>query len=589
MDEKAKILIVEDERIIAREMQHKLESMGYDVPAIVSSEEEAIKKAEELHPDLVLMDIIPQKEVDGVKAAGQIRARFDIPVVYVTANVSDARLEDIKRSEPFGCLFKPFEDVELHAAIGMALHRFKMEKKLRESEKKFRTIIESIEDGYYEVDLAGRFTFFNEALRRMADIPTEKLMGMSDLEYAEPKTAKKLYKTFNEVYRTGKPADVQEYEMVKRDGSKRVLEFNAVLMRDEKGEPAGFRGIARDVTKRKDTEEELRNSEERYRLLAENAADVIWTMGMDMRFTYVSPSIFDLAGYTPEEFMDMSFDRYVLPASLELVYRVYEEELALEASGKADPDRTRALEIEITNKDGSAIWVEMKISPLRDRDCRVIGVLGASRDITDRKRMEGELEQSYENLRRGLNATINVLVAAVEMRDPYTAGHQKHVANLARAIATEMGIPKEKIEGIRMAGTIHDIGKISVPPELLSKPGSLKDIEFGMIKLHPQVGYDILKNIEFPWPVALIVLQHHERMDGSGYPQGLSGEEICLEARIMAVADVVDAMSSHRPYRPAIGIEKALKEISQNKGTLYDPEAVDACVRLFTEKGFKLK
>ncbi|MBW2600290.1 MAG: HD domain-containing protein [Deltaproteobacteria bacterium] len=147
------------------------------------------------------------------------------------------------------------------------------------------------------------------------------------------------------------------------------------------------------------------------------------------------------------------------------------------------------------------------------------------------------------------------------MRDPYTAGHQKHVANLARAIATEMGIPKEKIEGIRMAGAIHDIGKISVPYELLSKPGPLKDVEFDMIKLH----------------------------SGSGYPQGLSGEEICLEARIMAVADVVDAMSSHRPYRPALGIEKALEEISQNSGTLYDPEAVDACVRLFAEKEFKLK
>ena len=234
------------------------------------------------------------------------------------------------------------------------------------------------------------------------------------------------------------------------------------------------------------------------------------------------------------------------------------------------------------------IAVEISSTILFDEDKNPVGFQGTTRDITDRKRMEKELEQSFTSLRKGLNATINVLVGAVEVRDPYTAGHQNRVADLARAIATEMGLPKEKIEGIRVAGAIHDIGKISVPSEILSKPGLLNDSEFGLIKSHSQVGYDLLKNIDFPWSVARIVLQHHERIDGSGYPQGLSGEQICLEARIMGVADVVEAMSSHRPYRPALGTEKALEEISQNKGILYDPEVVDACVRLFTEKGFEL-
>jgi HD-GYP domain-containing protein (c-di-GMP phosphodiesterase class II) len=160
------------------------------------------------------------------------------------------------------------------------------------------------------------------------------------------------------------------------------------------------------------------------------------------------------------------------------------------------------------------------------------------------------------------------------------------VAELARAIASEMGLSEERIDGLYMAGIIHDLGKISVPAEILSKPGRLSDAEFQLVKTHPQVGYDILKNIEFPWPIAQITLQHHERLNGSGYPQGLSGEDMLLEAKILAVADVVEAMASHRPYRAALGLQKALNEIFQNQGILYDYTVVAACLRLFNEKKF---
>ena len=179
--------------------------------------------------------------------------------------------------------------------------------------------------------------------------------------------------------------------------------------------------------------------------------------------------------------------------------------------------------------------------------------------------------------------------AASEVRDPYTAGHQKRVADLARAIATEMKLPHDKIEGIRMAGSIHDIGKLSIPTEILSKPTKLIDIEFSLIKEHSRIGYEMLKDVESPWPLAQIVYQHHERMDGSGYPRNLKGDEILMDARIMAVADVVEAMASYRPYRPAMGIEPALEEIKKNKGVLYDNTVADACLRLFREKGYKLK
>ena len=206
---------------------------------------------------------------------------------------------------------------------------------------------------------------------------------------------------------------------------------------------------------------------------------------------------------------------------------------------------------------------------------------------TEHKRATKELQHSYDQLRDTFIATVNALASTVEMKDPYTAGHQRWVTRLACAIAKEMGLSEEKIEGIRMAGLIHDIGKLNIPAEILTKPGHLSEIQYNMIKIHPQVGCDILREIKFPWPVAQIVLQHHERMDGTGYPQGLSDEEIILEARILAVADTVEAMSSHRPYRVAHGIERALQEISRNRSTLYDPEVVDACLMLFTEKGFQ--
>jgi len=199
-----------------------------------------------------------------------------------------------------------------------------------------------------------------------------------------------------------------------------------------------------------------------------------------------------------------------------------------------------------------------------------------------------KLQTTLNDLEKAIDGIIEAMGLTVEIRDPYTAGHQRRVAEIAHAIAIEMGIPKQRVEGVRMAGVIHDIGKMAVPAEILSKPGKITEYEFGIIKSHPEVGYNILKKIDFPWPIAQIVYQHHERMDGSGYPQGLSGKDILLEARIMAVADVVEAMASHRPYRPALGIDIALEEISKNRGVFYDPEVADACLKIFKEEKFKL-
>jgi HD-GYP domain-containing protein (c-di-GMP phosphodiesterase class II) len=181
------------------------------------------------------------------------------------------------------------------------------------------------------------------------------------------------------------------------------------------------------------------------------------------------------------------------------------------------------------------------------------------------------------------------MISTIEVRDPYTSGHQSRSADVARAIATEMGLPQEQIEGLRMAGSIHDIGKLSIPAEILSKPSKLSEIEFALIKEHSQKGYEILQDVESPWPLAEIVYQHHEGMDGSGYPRNLKGNDILIEARILNVADVVEAMASHRPYRPSLGIDAALNEIEKNRGTKYDEAVVDACLKLFREKGYQLE
>jgi HD-GYP domain-containing protein (c-di-GMP phosphodiesterase class II) len=204
-------------------------------------------------------------------------------------------------------------------------------------------------------------------------------------------------------------------------------------------------------------------------------------------------------------------------------------------------------------------------------------------------RLEGSLRRAVQRIQQLFRKTIEAIAMLAETRDPYTAGHQKRVALLACAIAKEMGFLEDRLMGLRMAAAIHDIGKLHVPVEILVKPGRLRDTEFRLIKCHPQVAYDTLKGIEFPWPVAEIIYQHHERLDGSGYPQGLTGDKMCLEAKILAVADAVEAMSSHRPYRPALGIEKALATLSLERAIRYDAAIVDICLRLFQTGAFQFK
>ncbi len=197
-------------------------------------------------------------------------------------------------------------------------------------------------------------------------------------------------------------------------------------------------------------------------------------------------------------------------------------------------------------------------------------------------------EQSQRELRSSLEQTIQVIADTVDRRDPYTAGHQRRVADLSVQIARHMGLDEERIHGLRLAADIHDLGKVGVPVEILAKPGRLTPTQMNLVKEHVEIGYEIIKDVKFPWPIADIVRQHHERLDGSGYPRGLSGDLILLEAKILAVADVVEAMATHRPYRTSLGVDAALEAVNEGRGSLYDSDAVDACIHVFREEGYQL-
>jgi PAS domain S-box-containing protein len=295
----------------------------------------------------------------------------------------------------------------------------------------------------------------------------------------------------------------------------------------------------------------------------------------------VNDIICEYTGYTRDELLTMNLFNLLTEESQQLMLARFEK---LMTGEKTDP----MVEYCIRTKNGNELWALFNARYIYEAG-KLKGATGVIYNITERKRAEEELQRTLDNLRKAVSTTIQVMVSAVEARDPYTAGHQIRSADLARTIATEMGLPQEKIDGIRMAGSIHDIGKLSIPAEILSKPTKLTDIEFSLIKEHSRSGYEMLKDVESPWPLAEIIYQHHERMNGSGYPRNLKGDDILIEARILAVSDVVESMASHRPYRPSLGIKAALEEIEKNRGTLYDHNVTDACLRLFREKDYQLQ
>lgn len=316
--------------------------------------------------------------------------------------------------------------------------------------------------------------------------------------------------------------------------------------------------LSKEVETRRDTEKALHTSEKNFSSMIYANADGIMILDENAIVKFMNPAAEAIFGTKAEHFVGQTFEHLISPE--------------------------KPTELDITIGDGSTIVTEMRVMQTEWNGQKAY--IASLRDITDRKGMQQQLQLSLDHIKKVMDGTIQAMALAVEMRDPYTSGHQARVAELAQAIAEEIHLPAGDVEGVYMAASIHDIGKIALPAEILSKPVRLTEIERKMIQAHSKVGYEILKGIDFSWPIAQTLLQHHERMDGSGYPHGLGGKEILIEARIVGVSDVVETMASHRPYRPSMGLDKALDEVSSHKGSLYDEQVVNACLKLFNEKGF---
>ena len=447
-----RILMVEDEPIVALDVRHRLLRLGYQLAGVAARGDEAVAMAREIGPDLILMDIMLEGEMDGIEAAEAILAERDVPIIYATAYTDDATLARAKRTGPFGYVVKPFEDRELKLSVEIALYKHRMERQLVDKERLFSTTLATLGEAVLTTSPDGRITFLNPAAKHM--------LGLNGSAVGRP---------LEEVF----------------------------ALYEESGEP-----VLRPLHSLSD------------------------------------------AAASRRDFLLRTAEGGTLPVS------------------------------------GTA-------APLLDATGADLGMVLVSRDISRRKDDERALREGLDRLRQTLDQTVSALAGIVETRDPYTAGHQQRVAQLAEAMGARLGMDTEMRRGLFVSGQLHDIGKISIPAEILSKPARLTPEEMGLMHHHPQSGHDILHNVEFPWPVARTVLEHHERLDGSGYPQGLSGTGISLEARILSVADVVEAMSSHRPYRPALGNELALEEIRSRRGALYEPDAVDVCLELFRSGDFQ--
>ena len=332
------------------------------------------------------------------------------------------------------------------------------------------------------------------------------------------------------------------------------------------------------MTQDKNNESNVAESELRYRRLFETAQDGILILDFDSGLIKdANPFITNLLGYTREELIDQE---------LWEIGFIIDKTMALKAfTTIQEKGYVRYENLPLRHKNGDIREVEFVSNAYHVGGHKVIQC--NIRDITEKKKLEEENLKFQHLMSVSLHQMIETLANVIVARDSYTAGHQKRVANLASAIAAKLNLPLHTIEGIELSALIHDIGKIAVPAEILTKPSKLSDFELAMLRNHVQTGYDILKNMNFPWNLAQIILEHHERLDGSGYPNGLKGDSICEEARIIAVADTVEAISSDRPYRKSKGIEAALEEITMNRGILYDDRVVDACLDVFKEDHFE--
>ena len=450
--------------------------------------------------------------------------------------------------------------------------RKETEKALTASESRLRNIVENANQIIFSLRTDGTLSFVSPAWARIMGYRDSETLGKHFLEFVHPEDVDIGRDAMERISRDGTLKSAVTLRMKRKSGDWRWLRSVGSRFYSS-SEEVLYGGIAEDITERKEAEDQLRETYARLETLIEAIPDVVF---LKDRQGYV------LAVNTAYE-QETGLDRSIILGKKDDTF--LPEELAKQSivsDRKILKDREKVTVEDTWTVKGTRKYYQTTKVPLLNNEGEISGIVGISRDISD-------IRNAEERYRGALYGAINTMSKIVEIRDPYTAGHQSRASGLAVDIAKEMGLDNDQCEGLRVASLLYEIGKINVPSEILNKPGKISEMEYELIQEHPGHAYEILKNINFPWPVARIVYQHHERMDGSGYPQHVKGDDICIEARILAVADVIEAMCSHRPYRPSLGIDKALEEVCTQQGILYDREVVQAVLSIFSDTDYKQK
>jgi len=488
---------------------------------------------------------------------------------------------------------------------------------LKESEQLLRSITAGSPIAAFVIGQDHRVLYWNRALEEMSGIPAAAMIGTNHhwrafYEKQRPCLADLLVdQAFQDIpiwYATKYIASrlIEEayeatdfFSALGSDG--KWLRFTAAVIRNSAGYLVGAMETLEDITDHKNAEEALKRSEERLRAILEGSPTPSFVIDRGHRVIGWNRAIEELTGVRSDQVINTGDHAKIFygekrPTVADLQVDGAADLMTEIRKWYGDSYRPSELLAEAYEATGPFTfpgkeqrWLHFTSAAIRNDKGDLLGAIETMMDISPLKKAEDNLRENIERLRKVMAGVIRAMDTIVEMRDPYTAGHQHQVARLASAIAVEMNLPGETIEAIYVSASMHDIGKIYVPAEILSKPGHISEIEKEIIHMHPQVGYDVLKTIDFPWPIAEIVLQHHERLDGSGYPRGLKNGDILIEARILGLADVVESIGSHRPYRPTLGIERALNEIRKNRGILYDSAVVDVCLAIFEGKRFRFE
>ena len=479
----------------------------------------------------------------------------------------------------------PYKDIngEVMGIIGVLsdiTHQKQINEDIRKSEEKFRGITERSFDIIITVDQEEICTYVSPSVERVLGYKPEEIIGKHFQVLFPENMIKKVERVYNTLIQ-GKEIEEVNFEVLRKDRRKAIIEVNgSPIIKDDK--IVGVQIHSRDITLRKLEEEMIEKEKNKLQKYIDIAGIILKIVDKDGKVSLINNRGCEVLEYTKEEILGKNWIDNFVPERLKNKMN--------DILTKLRSNQTVAYEYfehPILTKSGEEKIISWSNTILKDEKDEFQGILSSGEDVTIKSRVERELQENYQKLQQIMEDTVYTMAKVVEKKDPYSAGHQKRVSQIATAIAKEMKLPKNKIEGLRVASLVHDIGKIGMPIEILSKPSGLTELGYDLMTEHPMTGYNILKEIDFPWPVAEIVLQHHEKINGSGYPNGLKGDNILIEARILCVADVIEAMSSYRAYRSSHTIKEVLKELNRNKGTLYDPMVVDACKELFKYKGAK--